>query len=324
MLAVVLASLTSRPEVVRSPKMTRDGPAFRLGHIYNVTWLTFILLKPGGKHFSRSLQPVDADGNQISMWSADAKDEESEEEDDSEEDSSDDSDDAEADPSKTAADAENREDRKALKKARKEAAIAKQKSRTVEVGDLPSSDEESDDDEGMPANPNHSKAARKQTKPVTPDVDEITEGVSNMNAPANRKEREALEAAAAKEKYMKLQAEGKTDQAKADLARLKLIREQRATDAARRQVWKPPPRTEDLATSLSFATLYFRTLTHVRNRLRRKRGMSKKRLARQRLTPKRPRSVRLLLAPRRPARRSKLSTAICSSRNKHQYIYNSL
>lgn len=170
------------------------------------------------------------------MWSADAKDEESEEEGDSEEDSSDDSDDADADPSKASADAENRDDRKALKKARKEAAIAKQKSRTVEVGDLPSSDEESDDD-GMPANPNHSKAARKQTKPV--EVEEITEGVSNMTAaPANRKEREAVEAAAAKEKYMKLQAEGKTDQAKADLARLKLIREQRSADASRRQVWE--------------------------------------------------------------------------------------
>jgi hypothetical protein len=35
---------------------------------------------------------------------------------------------------------------------------------------------------------------------------------------------------------MKLHAAGKTDEAKADLARLKVIREQRAAEAARRQV----------------------------------------------------------------------------------------
>ncbi|KAK2612104.1 hypothetical protein QQS21_001834 [Conoideocrella luteorostrata] len=189
----------------------------------------------GGKKFSRSLQPVDADGNQISMW-ADTKDERSEEEDEDSEEESDEDSSEDGGPSKPAAEAENRDDRKALKKARKEAAIAKQKSRTVEVGDLPSSDGEESDD-GMPANPNHSKAARKQAK-GNEDVDEIAEGVQNMDAPGNRKEREALAAAAAKEKYNKLQAEGKTDQAKADLARLKLIREQRAADAARRQAEK--------------------------------------------------------------------------------------
>lgn len=150
---------------------------------------------------------------------------------DSDEDSEEDSDEESSDEEESKAEA-SREDRKAQKKARKEAAIAKSKSKTVEVGDLPSSDEESDDD--MPANPNHSKAARKQTD-RTP-VEDITEGVAKMQAPGNRKEREALEAQVAKERYMKLQAEGKTDQAKADLARLKLIREQRAAEAARRQV----------------------------------------------------------------------------------------
>ncbi|KAG5955876.1 hypothetical protein E4U57_003067 [Claviceps arundinis] len=186
----------------------------------------------GGKKFSRELQPVDADGNEISMWAANnAGGQSDEEEEDSEEDSEDDSDDPDA--AKTPAGAENRDDRKALKKARKEAAVAKQKLRTVEVGDLPSSDDESDKD--MPANPNHSKAARKQTQAEVEPVDEIAEGVEKMSVPGNRKEREAAEATAAKERYMKLHAEGKTDQAKADIARLKLIREQRAADAARRQ-----------------------------------------------------------------------------------------
>ncbi|KAG6016286.1 hypothetical protein E4U54_001804 [Claviceps lovelessii] len=190
----------------------------------------------GGKKFSRELQPVDADGNQISMWAADAAGDESDEEQDSEEESEEESDDQTA--SKAPAEAENREDRKALKKARKEAAIAKQKSRSVEVGDLPSSDDDAESDSGMPPNPNHSKAARKQAQTDADEVDNITEGVENMGAPGNRKEREAMEAAAAKERYMKLQAEGKTDQAKADMARLKLIREQRAADAARRQAEK--------------------------------------------------------------------------------------
>lgn len=196
--------------------------------------MLILLLLPilGGRHFSRDLQPADAEGNKVSMWSKDARHSSDEDEDDEDESSEEES---SEDEDKPAADA-SREDRKAQKKARKEAAIAKQKSKTVEVGDLPSSDEDSDeDDEDMPANPNHSKAARVQAgQPKA--VEEITEGVKNLKTPGNRKEREALEAQAAKERYMKLQAEGKTDQAKADLARLKLIREQREAEALRRQV----------------------------------------------------------------------------------------
>jgi hypothetical protein len=173
------------------------------------------------------------------MWSRDAQDKlnggaGSSEGEDSEEDSEEDSDDADA--SKTDA-AATRDDRKQQKKARKEAAIAKARAKTVEVGDMPSSDEDSEDDEDdMPANPNHSKAARKQAaKPLDDEVEDLADGVSKIQA-GNRKEREALEAAASKERYMKLQAQGKTDEAKADLARLKLIREQREAEAARRQV----------------------------------------------------------------------------------------
>ncbi|OAA73643.1 Casein kinase substrate, phosphoprotein PP28 [Cordyceps fumosorosea ARSEF 2679] len=201
----------------------------------------------GGRHFSRDLQPTNAEGNQVSMWSADAQ-HSSEDDEDSEEESSDEDVGGKAAP---AADA-SREDRKAQKKAKKQAAIAKSQAHTVEVGDLPSSDDDSDDDDdGMLANPNHSKAARKQTAAPAParggDVDEITEGVAKMNAPGNRKEREAVAAQAAKERYMKLQAEGKTDQAKADLARLKLIREQRAAEAERRQAEKEEKDAQDKA-----------------------------------------------------------------------------
>ncbi|EGR48885.1 uncharacterized protein TRIREDRAFT_121559 [Trichoderma reesei QM6a] len=196
-----------------------------------------------GKHFSRNLQPLDAEGNAVSMWGEDAqlnKDEsDSEEESEEESDAEDEEEEQGGSSSRTAAaqaSAEaNREDRKAQKKARKEAAIAKQKSRAVEVGDMPSSsDEESDAD--LPANPNHSSSARKQASKAAADVDAITEGVKKL--PASRREREAAEAAAAKERYMKLHAEGKTDEAKADIARLKAIRAQREADAARRQAEK--------------------------------------------------------------------------------------
>ena len=228
------------------------------------------------------------------MWAEDAKDgsddDDSEEEDSEEEEE--DSDD-EAGPSNAAAapsGSGNREDRKAQKKARKEAALAKQKSKTIEVGDLPSSDEsDDDDDDDMPANPNHSKSARKQ---ADSGVEEVTEGVKNLKAPQNRREREAMEAQIAKEKYMKLQAEGKTDQAKADLARLKLIREQRAADAARRQV-------NTIALDVIDNMLIGRV-----TRPKRKKGWSRKRFERRKLMPGRPRSAMLPWDLRSPARRN--------------------
>lgn len=205
----------------------------------------------GGHHFSRNLQPLDAEGNAVSIWSVD-KDSKKDDDDDSEEedeDSEEEEDSDDEDPAAAAAKEEaSREARKAQKKARKEAAIAKSRAKTVEVGDMPTSDEDEDsedDEDDMPANPNHSKAARKQAQAPRvasgdeedADVDQITSGVSNIQA-GNRKEREALEAAAAKERYLKMQAQGKTDEAKADLARLKVIREQRAAEAARRQAEK--------------------------------------------------------------------------------------
>lgn len=189
------------------------------------------------------------------MWAEDTKgsnSDESSEEDSSEEESSEEESDDDEDKKKAAAAAEaaTREDRKAQKKARKEAALARQKAKNVQVGDLPSSDEdedEEDDEAGLPANPNHSKASRKMAaKAVAPpkgdddededsDVDGVTQGVKDLST-LSRREREAIEAQQAKEKYQRLSAQGKTDEAKADLARLKVIREQRAAEAARRQV----------------------------------------------------------------------------------------
>ncbi|KAK0611602.1 casein kinase substrate phosphoprotein PP28-domain-containing protein [Immersiella caudata] len=197
----------------------------------------------GGKHFSRDLRPLDADGNEISMWSADARKKKDDSDEDSEDDSSEEEEEEDSDedagPSAAAAEL-SREDRKKEKKARKEAALARARAQAVQVGDLPPSDSEEESDDGMPANPNHSKAARNQTKvaPPTKEVDEAAEGVKAMKVSGtpNRRERESMEAAAAKERYLKMHEAGKTDEAKADLARLKLIREKREAEAARKQV----------------------------------------------------------------------------------------
>ena len=179
----------------------------------------------GGKHFSRDLRPVDADGNEVSMWAEDAqtrtRDSGSEESESG----------SESDSEHEDAGAVSREDRKKEKKARKEAAIARKKAEAVEVGDLPPSDDDEDDDsdDAALANPNHSKASRDM-------VGEVTKKLETVGVGSNRRERESAEAAAAREKYRVLHEQGKTDEAKADLARLKVIREQREAERARRQV----------------------------------------------------------------------------------------
>ena len=252
----------------------------------------------------------------MSMWSGNGKgkgngddDDDDDEEEDSSSEDSDDAGDAKAGPS--------REDRKAQKKARKEAALAKAKGLNVAVGDLPSSDDDDDDDDDdMPANPNHSKAARQQAAaPVVVEeeggVDEITDGVKKLKAPANRRERESMEAAAAKEKYMRLHAQGKTDEAKADLARLRVIREQRAAEAARKQVSIPIP--EPPRPAPCFLAPIVLVEVQVANaevrRLRRKRKTSRRRLAGRRLRLARPRSGRRQPARRRLSRRNEEHTS---------------
>ncbi len=222
---------SSRGRGGKFKKFTRGGQSAQL--IPPKTLGTQTDSDPGGKHFSRDLRPLDADGNEIGR----KKDSDEESEEDSEEESSEEeSDDAGPSAQGTSAAELSREERKQEKKARKEAAIARSK-KPVEVGDLPPSDSDSDEEEAaaMPSNPNHSRKARQQTKPVAA-VDEATESVAKLSVAPSRREREAIEAAAAKERYRKLHEAGKTDEAKADLARLRLIREKREADAARKQV----------------------------------------------------------------------------------------
>ncbi|EPE05251.1 casein kinase substrate phosphoprotein pp28 [Ophiostoma piceae UAMH 11346] len=212
----------------------------------------------GGKHFSRDLRPVDADGNEISMWAEGAKGSGSEEEEEEEE-SEEESEEEDAAPAPTGLPGvESREDRKKEKKARKEAAIARARGQAVQVGDMPESEDESEEDD-VPVNPNHSAAGRNQTRlgqsggagrggvnaadaklkglslGNDESSDEAGPDADANNAPQSRRERESLEAMQAKDRYRKLHEQGKTDEAKADLARLKIIREKREAEAARKQ-----------------------------------------------------------------------------------------
>merc|ERR1712198_262836 len=97
-----------------------------------------------------------------------------------------------------------------------------------------SSEEESDDEakkKGVAGmieieNPNRAKKAHKK-------VSAIDEASSKPQL--SRREREEIEKAKAKAHYQKLHAAGKTDEARADLARLAIIRKQREEAAAKRE-----------------------------------------------------------------------------------------
>ena len=234
----------------------------------------------------------------MGMWGdAPEKEEESEEEESSEEESEEEN-----------KQEMTREERRAAAKAKKEAAIKKKKG-VPQVGDMPSSSEEesSEEEDDMPANPNHSKASRNQAAAPPRSVEEVEEGVKKMNvggakkpADMSRKEREALAAQQAKERYQKLHLEGKTDEAKADMARLKEIRAKREAEAARKQVCYA---ASELVRGQQLTSMF---------RPRRRSVRSRRRPTRHRSRPVRPSFVKLLLAhsPRRRAPRSKATATV--------------
>eukprot|EP00057_Strongylocentrotus_purpuratus_P034177 XP_794207.3 PREDICTED: 28 kDa heat- and acid-stable phosphoprotein [Strongylocentrotus purpuratus] len=97
------------------------------------------------------------------------------------------------------------------------------------AGEMPPSDseEESSEDEGKAKgveglieieNPN--RRVQKMQKAVNVDVEQAPTQIS-------RREREEIEKQQAKDRYMKAHQAGKTDEARADLARLAIIRKQR-------------------------------------------------------------------------------------------------
>lgn len=62
--------------------------------------------------------------------------------------------------------------------------------------------------------------------------------------------REEIEKQKSKERYMKLHLEGKTDQARADLARLAIIKKQREDAAKKRDELRKGERTQQFTTVL--------------------------------------------------------------------------
>ena len=73
-------------------------------------------------------------------------------------------------------------------------------------------------------NPNRNKKVAKK----------VTSLDTNTEATLSRREREEIEKQQAQQRYQKLHAEGKTEQAQRDLARLAIIRKQRE-EAARKK-----------------------------------------------------------------------------------------
>ncbi|KAL2494800.1 Casein kinase substrate [Forsythia ovata] len=114
------------------------------------------------------------------------------------------------------------------------------KKEEVELEEEERSDEESEEESGEEAeaekqkgtqgiiqveNPNLAKP--KNVKARDTDLEKTTE--------LSRREREEIEKQKAHERYMRLQEQGKTEQAKKDLERLALIRQQRAEAAKKRE-----------------------------------------------------------------------------------------
>ena len=97
----------------------------------------------------------------------------------------------------------------------------------------------------MPANPNHTSAARSQAKAAPPAEDDDKKGPKKDLTNLSRREREAVQAEQARERYQKLHAEGKTDEARSDLARLKLIKEKREIESARKKAEKEEKEAAD-------------------------------------------------------------------------------
>lgn len=121
-----------------------------------------------------------------------------------------------------------------------------------------SGSEDSDDDgsdkrkgvEGLIEIENPNRVAQKSKKVADIEL----EGPKQLS----RREREEIEKQKAKERYMKMHLAGKTDQAKADLARLAIIRKQRE-EAARKK--EEDRKTKEAAQAAAAATKGLHTLS---------------------------------------------------------------
>lgn len=115
----------------------------------------------------------------------------------------------------------------------------------VAPGTMPSSSESEEDSEEEDRDAKKGVASLIEIENPNRAVKKATQKVAKLNVSdpppkpeLSRREREQIEKQKARLRYEKLHAEGKTAQAKADLARLALIRQQRADAAAKREAEK--------------------------------------------------------------------------------------
>lgn len=110
---------------------------------------------------------------------------------------------------------------------RQEAAEVEEDERSEEESEEESDDEKRKGTQGVIQIENPNLAKPKNVKARDIDMEKTTE--------LSRREREEIERQKAHERYMKLQEQGKTEQARKDLERLALIRQQRAEAAKKRE-----------------------------------------------------------------------------------------
>ena len=102
-----------------------------------------------------------------------------------------------------------------------------------EETDESSSEESSDEEQVRTNNPNVQQTRNKKLNSLT-DTQQMQQG----GQPLSRRQREEIQKAEAQRRYRQLHAQGKTDEARADLARLAIIRKEREAAAARKKVEK--------------------------------------------------------------------------------------
>ncbi|XP_035522984.1 pdgfa associated protein 1a [Morone saxatilis] len=116
-----------------------------------------------------------------------------------------------------------------------------EKESSSESDEESSSDDESEKKrsgvEGLIEIENPNRVSQKSKKVTEVDVTAPRE--------LSRREREEIEKQKSKERYMKLHLEGKTDQAKADLARLAIIKKQREEAAKKRDELRKDKEAEE-------------------------------------------------------------------------------
>uniref|UniRef100_A0A7N6A1D7 Casein kinase substrate phosphoprotein PP28 domain-containing protein n=1 Tax=Anabas testudineus TaxID=64144 RepID=A0A7N6A1D7_ANATE len=114
-----------------------------------------------------------------------------------------------------------------------------EKESSSESDEESSSDEESERSgvEGLIEIENPNRVSQKNKKVAEVDVSAPRE--------LSRREREEIEKQKSKERYMKLHLEGKTEQARADLARLAIIKKQREEAAKKREELRKEKEAEE-------------------------------------------------------------------------------